>query len=235
MRPPTPINDAAQNDRYDPEMSWLIETIRASVFAPDIKELELSSWEALTGNTPRQTLNNPEIDGTVEAGSYRGHWLTTGVARRPGLELGRADLILTISQPYVEVPLADPLKSQLKPAAIGPFKDNFPNFVELAKRWFSTTSDVRRLALACRLWQGAASPEEALDMILQYVPSFKRRSNDRIFDFLIQLNRPCDSGVDPSISVNRLVQWSARTVEILLTTRPMFRPPKFNSSSPSGP
>ena len=209
-------------------MPWLIETIRATVFASDIKELGLSDWQALTGTRPHQTRHTPEADSTVEAGPFISHWLTMGLARRLGLGPGRADLILAISQQTVVVPLADPLQERIEPAAIGPFTTNFLPFIELAKRWLSTGSNVRRLAVACTLWDRASTPDEALDTILRNVRSFKKEPDDIIIDFLIRLNRPRKSQVNPSISINRLSQWSARTVEIVLPTRNiMFGPPKI--------
>jgi hypothetical protein len=209
-------------------MPWLIETIRATVFAPDIKALGLSDWQALTGTQPHQTQYAPEADGAVEAGPFMGHWLTMGLARRPGLGPGRADLILAISQPTVVVPLAAPLQERIEPAAIGPFTTSFLPFIELAKRWLSTDTNVRRLAVACTLWERTPDADAALDIILRNVRSFKKEGDNRIIDFLIQLNRPRASKVNASISINRFAQWAARTVEIVLPTRNiMFRPPRI--------
>ena len=211
-------------------MPWLLETIRATVFAQDIKALGLSDWQALTGTPPHQTQYSHEADSTVEAGPFMRHWLTMGLARRPPLGLGRADLILAISrpaEPFAVVP-AGPLQEQIEPVAIGPFTTSFTPFVELAKRWLSTDTNVRGLALACTLWERTPNADEALNIILRNVQSFKREGDDRITDFLIQLNRPRASNVDQAIWINRFAQWSARTVEIVLPTRNiMFRPPTF--------
>jgi hypothetical protein len=209
-------------------MPWLIETIRATAFAPDIKALGLSDWQALTGDRPHQTQYTRGADSAVEDGPFMGHWLTMGFARRPPRGFGRADLILAISQPTVVVPQADPLKEQIEPAAIGPFPTNFSPFIELAKKWLSIDTNVKRLAVACTLWKRASTPDEALSIILHNVRSFKKEDDNRITDFLIRLNRPRVSRVNPSISINRFAQWSARTVEIVLPTRNvMFRPPTF--------
>ena len=153
-----------------------------------------------------------------------------GLARRPGRGPGRADLILAPLHPTVVVPLADPLQERMEPAAIGPFTTNFPHFLELARRWLSIDNSVKRLALACTLWEHTSTLDEALDIILRSVPSFKKIGDDRIIDFLIQLNLPRDSRADPLISINRFAQWSARAVEIVLPTRnPMWRPPTIRS------
>jgi hypothetical protein len=207
-------------------MPWLLETIRATAFAPDIKALRLPDWRTLMGTPPSRTLNNPEADSTVEAGVFRGQWLTMGLARRPGRGPGRADLILAPLHPTVVVPLADPLQERIESAAIGPFTTDFPHFLELARRWLSIDNNIKRLALACTLWERTSTLDEALDIILRNVPSFKRIGDDRIVDFLIQLNLPRDSQDNPSISINRFAQWSARMVEIVLPTRNiMFQPP----------
>jgi hypothetical protein len=82
------------------------------------------------------------------------------------------------------------------------------------------------LALACTLWERTSTSDEALNIILRNVPSFKKVDDDEITDFLLQLNRPRASQVNPSISINRFVQWSARMVEIVVPTRNiMFQPP----------
>jgi hypothetical protein len=206
-------------------MPWLLETIRATVFAPDIKALGLSDWHNLTDTRPNQTQNLPETDGTVEAGPFMSHWLTMGIARRPGRGPGRADLVFSPTHPTVTVPLADPLQQRIEPAAIGPFNTNFQDFVKLARKWLSTDTNVRRLALSCTLWERTTTLDEALDIILHNVPSFKRAGDHRIVDFLIQINRPRDSRINPSISINRFVRWSARMVEIVVSPH-MFRPPR---------
>src|SRR5438445_6819548 len=119
-------------------MPWLLETIRATVFAPDVKELRLPNWRTLMHAPPSETLNNLEADSTVEAGAFEGQWLTIGLARRPGRGPGRADLILAPLHPYAVVPLADPQQQRIEPTAIGPFTTTFPRFMELAGRWLST-------------------------------------------------------------------------------------------------
>jgi hypothetical protein len=205
-------------------MAWLLETIRATVFAPDIKALGLSDWQTLMKARPRQTRSNPEADSTLEAGPFGNHWLTIGLARRPSRGPGRADFILAPPQSTVVVPLG-PEQERIESAAIGPFTTTIPPFIEIARRWLSTDSHVTRLALACTLWERTSTYDEALDIVLRNVPSFKKVGDDRITDFLIQLNRPRTSRVNPSMTINRFAQWSARTVEILLTLRPIFPPP----------
>jgi hypothetical protein len=200
-------------------MPWQLESIRATVFAPDIKAVGLLTWEGLTGTSPAQTQPQPEIDGSVEAGPYMEQWLTMGVARRPGLGPGRADLILAPQYKTVTVPLG-PLRQRIEPAAIGPFMTHFEGFVEVANRWLSSVTNARRLALACTLFERTERPEEALDIILRNVPSFKKLGDDPIVDLAIQLNRPQSSRVNPSIFINRFARWSARTVEIMLSPIP---------------
>jgi len=201
-------------------MPWLLESIRATVFAPDIRAVGLQNWESLVERPPAHTRDNRQIDGTVEAGLYGGHSLTMGVARRPGLGPGRADLILAPANRTVVVPL-DPLRERIEPAAIGPFMTNFEGFVALTNRWLSTVTNVRRLALACTLFERTDSPEAALDIVLRNVPSFKKVGEDRIVDLSIQLNRPRISRVNSSVSINRFARWSARTVEIALSPVPI--------------
>jgi hypothetical protein len=41
-------------------MAWQLETIRATVFAPDINALRLPDWRTLMG-TPPSHLNNPAL------------------------------------------------------------------------------------------------------------------------------------------------------------------------------
>jgi hypothetical protein len=213
-------------------MAWQLESIRATVFAPDIKAVGLLTWEGLTETSAVRAQTSPEIDGTVEAGPYRGQWLTMGVARRPGLGPGRADLILAPSNRTVDV--LDVLgRERMVPAAIGPFTANFEgvvelankDFLELANKWLSTVTYVRRLALACTIFERTDSQEEAVNIILGIIPSFKKTGDDRIIDLLIQLNRPRRSRVDSSIFINRLARWSARTVEVVV--HPFSGPLRF--------
>jgi hypothetical protein len=208
-------------------MPWLLESIRATVFAPDIRAVGLQNWESLVRRPPAQTQHNREIDGTIEAGPYGGHSLTMGVARRPGLGPGRADLIFAPQNPTIVVPL-DAVTERREPAAIGPFTTKFAGFIELATTWLSTVTNVKRLALACTLFERADTPEEALAIIFRNVRSFNAAGNDRILDFLIQLNRPRRSQVNPSIDINRFARWSARTVEIVLSPLPI-PPPTIRS------
>jgi hypothetical protein len=208
-------------------MPWLLESIRATVFAPDIRAVGLQNWESLVGRAPAQPRNNREIDGTIiEAGPYGGHSLTMGVAPRRGLGPGRADLILAPQNPTIVVPL-NAVTERIEPAAIGLFTTKFDGFVELATKWLSTVTNVKRLALACTLFERADTPEEALDVIFRNVRSFKTAGNDQILDFLVQLNRPRRSNVNSSIDINRFARWSARTVEIALSPLPI--PPPIRS------
>jgi len=208
-------------------MLWLLESIRATVFAPDIKAVGLLDWKALTGVPAPESQLNREVDGTVEAGPYMGHLLTMGLAGRPGLGPGRADLVLAPQSRTVTVPL-DPLRGRIEPAAIGPFVAAFEGFVVLANKWLQTVTNIRRLALACTLFERTNSPEEALDIILRNVPSFNKAGDNQIIDLLIQLNRPRRSRVNSSILINRFVRWSARTVEIVLSPVPI-PPPTIRS------
>jgi len=194
-------------------MPWLLESIRATVFAPDIKAVGLLDWKALTGVPAPESQLNREVDGTVEAGPYMGHLLTMGLAGRPGLGPGRADLVLAPQSRTVTVPL-DPLRGRIEPAAIGPFVAAFEGFVVLANKWLQTVTNIRRLALACTL--------------LRNVPSFNKAGDNQIIDLLIQLNRPRRSRVNSSILINRFVRWSARTVEIVLSPVPI-PPPTIRS------
>src|ERR1700738_2765758 len=123
---------------------------------------------------PRQTRNNPEADSTLEAGPFRNQLLTIGLAQRPGRGPGRADFILAPTQSTVIVPLANPLQERIESAAIGPFATNFPYFLELARKWLSTDKNIKRLALACTLWERTSTYDEALNIILRNVPSFKK-------------------------------------------------------------
>src|SRR5438046_2722007 len=50
------------------EMPWLLESIRATVFAPDIRAVGLPNWESLVKRAAVQTQNNREVEGAVEAG-----------------------------------------------------------------------------------------------------------------------------------------------------------------------
>jgi hypothetical protein len=132
--------DAILNSGYHLfEMPWQLESIRATVFAPDIKALGLPDWQKLTGTGPAHTQPNREVDGVVEAGPYKAHWLTIGLARRPARGLGRADLILAPPQPTVVVPLPPPGEERIESAAIGPFTTNFPHFWNLPRTGFLST------------------------------------------------------------------------------------------------
>jgi hypothetical protein len=208
-------------------MPWLLESIRATVFAPDIRAVGLQNWESLVGRPPAQTRDNREADGTIEAGPYGGHSLTMGVALRPGHGPARADLIFAPQNPTIVVPL-DVVTERIEPSAIGPFTTKFDGFVELATTWLSMVTNVRRLALACTLFERADTREEALAIIFRNVRSFKTAGNDRILDFLVQLNRPRRSSVNPLIEINRLTRWSARTIEIALSPLPI-PPPTIRS------
>jgi hypothetical protein len=214
-------------------MPWLLETVRATVFASDVKLIGLLDWRALAERTPAitepdQTFNNPGDDSTVVSGSFKGHRLTMGLARRPFPGPGRADLILTIPQSAVLVPLSD-RRQRIEPAAIGPFTTSFPEFVTLATEWLSAAANIKRLAIACTLWERASTSDEALKIILSKVRSFKNDKDDRIADFLLQLNRPKASQVNPSLLINRFARWSTPVVELPFPGRVRSPPPRIRS------
>jgi hypothetical protein len=186
-------------------MVWRLETIRASVFANDVAALDLPNWQALMGVPPNRILNNPSINQTIESGLLAGNVLTIGIGR----QIHRADLIWAPPQGPSSVPMVEPL-------VLGEFTTTiFRQFVDLAKKWLSTSANVQRLGLACSLWESATTLEEALSIVLQKVPSFHKGENEQITDFSIQLNRPRQSSIGSPVSINRLARWSARIIEIV--------------------
>jgi hypothetical protein len=112
----------------------------------------------------------------------------------------------------------------------GGFPTTFQQFIGHARRWLSTDANVKRLALACTLWEPASTSDEALKILLPNIRSLIKESDDRIIDFLVQLNRPLESQVNPLITINRFARWSTRIVEIVLPTRNiMSQPPTIRS------
>lgn len=186
-------------------MAWRVETIRASVFVENVEALHLPDWQAVVGAAPERIVNNPQANQVVESGLFTGHLLTIGTSQ----QMGRADFVWTSPQRALLTPMA-------QPPSIGDFTTSlFARFVELAKKWASPDINIQRLALACTLWEPAITVDDALSIILSKVPSFRKSDNERITDFLIQLNRPRQSKVNSEISINRLAQWSARIVELI--------------------
>jgi hypothetical protein len=92
--------------------------------------------------------------------------------------------------------------------------------MEIAKGWLGGSDSVKRLALFCRIFQGARTSEEALEVLLAKIPWFKKKPREQIKDLLIQINRPRPSNIDDSKSINRFVQWSARVVTMSATSPP---------------
>jgi hypothetical protein len=182
-------------------MAWLLERMRATVFAQDIPALRLPSWQGLTGARPVQILN-PGPNTSLEMGLYGGYRLS--ISQEPG----RTDLIAEAHPPMTTAPAT-------APTSLGELSVFLPRFMQITQKWISANVDVQRLALVCTIWEGTPTPEAALDIILAKVPSFKRNQSERIRDFLLQLNRPRQSQVNPALDINRLVQWSARLVGMI--------------------
>ena len=59
-----------------------------------------------------------------------------------------------------------------------------------------------------------------MEAILEKVPSFKKKPNEKILDFLVQTNRPRKSTIDLSKDINRFVQWSVRFIMLSLPAFP---------------
>jgi hypothetical protein len=184
-------------------MAWRLETLRASVFAEEIGAIGLPKWQTLLEVVPQQVVNNPSANATIESGPFLNHRLI--IAQ----QLGRADLSLVTFSPPSPVPLREP-----------PFLGDLTilaEFLSIARRWVAIDANVRRLALFGTAWDGASSGDAALELILVKVPAFKKAPDERISDFLLQLNRPRPSKVDPATGMNRFVKWSAPILEIVST------------------
>jgi hypothetical protein len=190
-------------------MAWVLDTIRATVIAPDTKALALPKWQMLIGGSPLQ-VTTPAPGITVELGFVAGCRLT--IAEQPG----RADLIA--AAPPTTLPMT-------RPASLGDLSLFLPGFMQITKKWLSNiNTNVRRVALFCTIWEGTPTTEAALDNILSKLPSFKKDPGERILDFLLQINRPRPSVIDPRKEINRLVQWSARMVEIVTVPEAPWAP-----------
>lgn len=186
-------------------MVWHLETIRATVLAPNIKALGLLKWQELVGGSPPQTLN-PAQDTFLELGFIERYAFT--IREQPG----RGDLIAAARQ--------DP--TTIFPASLGDLADFVPGFTEITKRWLFRSDSVKRLAVFCTIFEGHRTPEDALGAILTKVPSFKKKPGEKILDFLVQTNRPRKSTIDPSKDINRFVQWSARFIMLSFPAFPAF-------------
>ncbi len=190
-------------------MVWHLETIRATVLAPDIKALRLPKWQQFIGGSQPQALN-PAPNTFLEHGSVEGFALT--IREEPG----RADLIAAAHQ----------LPTALIPATLGDLADFLPKFMEITKRWLSSSDSVKRLAVFSTIFEGARTPDDALEALLPKIPSFKKEPGEKITDLLLQVNRPRQSKTDPSKHINRFVQWSARIITIMGYPG-ILRPPIF--------
>jgi hypothetical protein len=143
-------------------MAWLVETLRATVFADDIAALGLPNWQTLSGSPPLQIVNNPGANVTFEIAPFLNHRVTIGH------QLGRADLAVTPFQPPSQTPL-------ITPPSIGDMEMVISSFMELARKWLAIRASIKRFALFGVIWEGAATPEAALDIILTKVPSFTKQ------------------------------------------------------------
>jgi len=190
-------------------MVWYLETIRATVLAPDIKALGLLKWQELVGGSQPERLN-PAPNTFLEQGFAEGFALTIG--EQPG----RADLIAAARQ----------LPTALFPAILGDLANFLPKFMKITKRWLSGSGSVKRLDVFSTIFEGAGTPDDALEALLPKIPSFKREPGEEIRDLFLQINRPRQSKTDPSKQINRFVQWSARIITIMAYPG-MLRPPVF--------
>src|SRR5260221_8523802 len=105
-------------------MAWLLDTIRATVFAPDIKALSLPNWETLAG-ARRLQMTTPAPGMQLEIGLYRGYRLSLWEGP------GRADLIA--AAPFDTLPMTPP-------ASLGDLPQFSTEFLELTKRWLSNNT-----------------------------------------------------------------------------------------------
>jgi hypothetical protein len=192
-------------------MPWHLETIRATVLAPNIDGLGLLNWQELV-EVPRVDHRNPAPFTFIESGFNEDYALA--ISREPE----RADLMAAARQ----------LPMQLIPNTLGDLATFLPRFMEIIEKWLSRSESVRRVALFCTIFQGERTSEAALEVLLaklpwlRQLPWFERNPHEEIKDFLIQLNRPRESEIDPSKSVNQFARWSVRTVT-RMSTSPPFR------------
>jgi hypothetical protein len=203
-------------------MPWHLETIRATVLAPNIDGLGLLKWQELV-QAPRVEHRNPAPFTFIESGFNEDYALA--ISREPE----RADLMAAARQ----------LPTQLIPNTLGDLATFLPRFMEVIEKWVSHSEGVKRAALFCTIFQGDRSIEAALEVLLvklpwlRHLPWFEKIPHEEIKDFLIQLNRPRKSKIDPSKSVNQFARWSVRTVTRMSTSPPFgTEPPLPFSLSP---
>jgi hypothetical protein len=182
--------------------SWEVDSARVSAFTSTA--IQVSPLNVVTGTPITQTINNPAVQTTIDAGIFSTYGVV--LSRSPR----RVDLHFTV-----------PPQAMISAFSISTLGD--PNVVlhdllTLAQKLFSPQPvDVQRLAVALTVGQSAASPQKALDLVLDHLRSVPKGVGP-YREFLFQVNRPRTSKIDPSVEVNRLAKWQVAQVQTIQGT-----------------
>jgi len=189
---------------------WLVETVRATVFAEDVNVLRLNDWDQIAGAPPARKTWTPQ-SGHSSVGSLPEQG---GVTMIVNVQNQRADLILTAPAPQGES--SDTLPD------IGPLERSLDLLAEHCRAWLPTPrTDLARLAIGAILMHPAKDASHATQIILDWLPELKPQKP--VYDLSVQMNLPRQSRIVRELKINRLVQWQTpiiATISVGLPTGP---------------
>lgn len=178
--------------------NWKVDNIRVSVFGPNIADLSLPSWQALTGIPPQIVSSNSPAGIKQEAGPLpQNPLLQLGLLEQPG----RADLVLN---PVIHA------STTARVFDIGTMEAAVSALTAISAQWLPAAHDVTRLAIGATLMWESSTVADAQAVLFRYIPAFAPHGT--IEEFKLHLNRPRISSAIPGLKINRLLQWSTAMV-----------------------
>lgn len=197
-----------------PEISWQVESFRATAFY-DVGKTQFDAsklWSSLVHRQPDQLSSRPNEKIQIAQGRYGGNEKYIQCTTRPD----RVDWTLQAPQAQANItPIGAPVMASPNLPVIGTIGASLPPFLELVERWLKMNPEVIRLAFGAVLMYEATDQNEANQKIATLLPTIDlgNSSSDSVSDLLFRINRKTVARIDGSeILVNRISTWS--TVQI---------------------
>lgn len=178
--------------------NWRVETLRLTIFASKIPDLEtIDWWEGLVNELPETKTVQPRSGTLQEVGAIKN---------------GLCNLSLECQAQRIDWHLTPIVKAEEQIAEFPSFaslSEGLNLFKELLAPWLNDRCpEADRIAFGAILTQAVPTKEAGYELLGRFLPSVKL---DPIgsSDLVYQINRPRTSRCDvPGLKVNRLSRWS---------------------------
>jgi hypothetical protein len=182
--------------------SWLVETVRLTVFPSAEATVNAESWwKALFGKEASSTQRTPFA--RQEQGDWEGGVLSLAV------HPGRIDWVLAPKIAADELPSTFP--------TIGRLVEILPKFLDEMLRWIPSSPAMDRLALGVGAFQPVTDHAEGYTVLAALLPFVQVDPSSS--DFRYQINRPQASklGIE-NLRINRLAAWWIVKMQLLVSS-----------------